>query len=196
MSAQVTNISATCGRPRSSDLPRCFQAKLESSDRFTSEDHELEIKGRIVSDHGQMIQGLLDEQSLHLHVEAFSSGDSERIPKGSGRVFSQRPCTLSITVYGPLELFDEIGSWFQEYEIYLQDPIQVGEIDVRYCNPHRLSFDGLESCALLSEFITHSSKPIEFAEVLSQPDLLDIMSCQANLEEAPQPTAIRTSMKR
>ncbi|ROW16619.1 hypothetical protein VPNG_01634 [Cytospora leucostoma] len=196
---RVTDISATCGRLkalRRSDLPRCFQAKFDSSDRFTSKDIELEIKGHIVSDHGQMIQGLLDEPSLQLHVEAFSSGDSETNPKNSGRVYIQHPCTLNITVYGPLNLFDEIGSWFQEYEIYLQDPIQVGELDVRYCNPHRLSFEGLESCPLLSEFINHNSKPFELPEILSQPDLLETLSCQADLEEAPQPTAISASLKR
>lgn len=194
ISVQVANISAHCDRPRRSDLPRSFQVTLNSSDRFTSKDNDLGIKGRIVSDHGQMIQGLLDEPSLSLEV--FCSVNDGTAPKNTGRVFLQHPCMLSITVYGPLEQFNDIGSWFQDYELYLQDPIQLGELDVRYCNPHRLSSDDLASCPLLSDFITQTSTLVGFEELVSQPDVLDILSSHADLEEAPQPTAIRASLKR
>lgn len=140
-----------------------------------------------------MIQGLLDEPSLHLEIVC--SVDSEPAPKDTGRVFKKYSCTLSITVYGPLELFDEIGTFFQEYEFYLQDPGQVGQRDVPYCNPHRLSSDNLTTCLLLSEFLKQNSKLVGFEDILGQPDLLDILSRHADLEEAPQPTAIRTTLK-
>lgn len=152
------------------------------------------IQGWIVSDQAQMIQGLLDEPSLHLEI--LCSVDSEPAPKDTGRVFKKYSCTLNITVYGPLELFDEIGAFFQEYEFYLQDPGQVGERDVPYCNPHRLSSDNLTTCLSLSEFLRQNSKLVGFEDILGQPDLLDILSSHADLEEAPQPTVIRTTLKR
>lgn len=191
---QVTDIYAKCGRSRQTDPPSAFQVRLTSSERFTSEDDELGIQGFVVSGHGQMLQGLLDESTLSLEV--ICSVDSKTAPENLGRVFMRHPCTLSITVYGHLDLFDEIGSWFQEYGLYLQDPIQVGERDVRYCNPHKLSTDDLTPCLLMSQYIRENSKLVGFEDVLNQPDLLDILSSHADLEEAPQPSVIRTVLKR
>lgn len=192
----MTNIPARCGDPRCCDLPRSFLANLDPPDRFTSKEDALGIQGRVVSDYGQIIHGLLDESSLQLEV--FCSVDSETASNNTraGRVLMKHHCTLSITVYGPLELFDEIGTWFQEYELYLQDPTRVGELDVRYCNPHRLSSNDLSSCVLISEFIAQNSTLFGFEEFVGQPDLLDILSSHADLEEAPQPTAIHTTLKR
>lgn len=122
--------------------------------------------------------------------------DSEGPSKALDRMFSQRPSLLNLTVYGPLMLFEEIGSYFEEYEVYLQDPVQVGEEDVRYCNPHRLSSEDLASCPLLSEFLARISHVVGFEAMSQEPDLLDILSSHAELDEHPQPQAIRTSLKR
>ena len=140
-----------------------------------------------------MIQGLLDEQTLDLHVSC--TLDSEPAARKSSRSSVQLACVLDITVYGPLDLFEEIGTWFQEYEVYLQDP-RVCHLDVRYSNPQRLSSDDLDSCPLLSEVVSQASRLVHLQDVMERPDLLDILSSHIELEETPQPAVIRTVLKR
>lgn len=95
-----------------------------------------------------------------------------------------------------MDLFGEIGSWFEEYDICLQDPDQLGVLDVKYCNPHRLFFCNLADCHLLSEQLKSNMSTTRYEEIVAQPDLLDILSSHSDLEEAPQPTAIQTILKR
>jgi hypothetical protein len=152
-----------------------------------------DFHGRIPTGHGQMIQGLLDEQALDLHISC--TIDGEPTAKKLTRSSVLLPCLLDITVYGPLELFEEIGTWFQEYEVYLQDP-RMCHLDVRYCNPQRLSSDDLDSCPLVSEVVGKASRLVQLRDIAEQPDLLDILSSHADLEETAQPTVIRTVLKR
>jgi hypothetical protein len=102
---------------------------------------------------------------------------------------------LEITVYGPLELFDEIGTWFEDYQVYLQDP-QDCHIDVRYYNPHRLSSDDLSSCPLVSEVILKGSKTLHLESMPQQEDLLDMLGSHDDLEETEQPKVIKGSLRR
>ncbi|KAI1439376.1 hypothetical protein F5Y02DRAFT_424071 [Annulohypoxylon stygium] len=104
-------------------------------------------------------------------------------------------CMLEITVYGPLDLYDEIGSWFQEYEIYLQDP-RTCHLDVKYYNPHRLLSDDLKSCPLVSELIDLASSLIPLKQITQQTDMLGVLCHSTDLEETPQPAAIRATLKR
>ncbi|RFN51448.1 alpha-1,6-mannosyltransferase subunit [Fusarium flagelliforme] len=65
----ILGISSRCeqkGIPQQ-NLPTRFPFKLESSTHFIAESKS-EIVGHIMSDHGQVVQGLLDETSLDLHT--------------------------------------------------------------------------------------------------------------------------------
>lgn len=59
---------------------------------------------------------------------------SEKRNQGSSR----RLCSVSVIIYGSVETFDDVGIFFQECGLYLQDPIGCDR-NVPYCNPHRLS---------------------------------------------------------
>lgn len=140
-----------------------------------------------------MIQGILEEPSLHLHITCIPKNDlSTRKLRRSSAPF---PCELEITVYGCVELFERVGIWFQAYGEYLQDP-RACHRDVKYWNPHRLSSDDLKSCPLLSQVISQASKLSSLQGIPEGPDLLDILSSNVELEEAPQPTTIQTPLQR
>ncbi|KAH8890569.1 hypothetical protein GQ53DRAFT_794641 [Thozetella sp. PMI_491] len=188
----VPDISARCSRPGSSTISSSFEVCLESSERFTAKDYP-EICGRIMSTHGQMVQGLLDEGTLHLHVMCAFENESTGQKKTQG--FSQIPCLLEITVYGPLGLFDEIGSWFEEYDIYLQDP-RICHMNVKYSNPQRLSSDDPNSFPLVSEVIAQKLQWVRLHAIPELPDVLDMISSDLELEETPQPSAIKTCLQR
>lgn len=126
-----------------------------------------------------MIDGLLSEKDLILHASC-----APELPRNQRRnaALSQIPCSIDISIYGPLELFDEIGDWFQDYDVFLQDP-RACNLDVRYLNPHRLSSDKFNTATLVSQVITQSSAHFNFQEIYERPDLLDLISGQENLEE-------------
>ena len=184
-------IAARC-ECRDSNDTSSFLVQIDSSDRFSGKDQP-NVRGRILSESGQMIQGLLDEPTLMLFASCILDG--ELTTRKSSRSSVPWPCVLDITVYGPLDIFDEIGSWLQEYDVYLQDP-QVCHLDVRYCNPHRMSSDDVDSCPLLSEIVSQISGLIHLDDITERPDLLEILSSRINLEESQQPTAVRTALKR
>jgi hypothetical protein len=139
-----------------------------------------------------MIQGLLDDTTLTLHVSC--THDPEPTNRRTARINLQSPCALDITVYGPFELFEQIGIWFEEYDVYLQDP-QTCHLDVKYCNPQRLSSADL-TFPLVSEVVSQSLGLAHLQDVVERPDLLDLISGQDDLEESPQPTLIKATLKR
>jgi SWI/SNF-related matrix-associated actin-dependent regulator of chromatin subfamily A3 len=139
-----------------------------------------------------MIEGLLEDGSINLLVACIP--EQPQASKKKGRNHTMLPCTLDITVYGPVELFDEIGQWFQDYEVYLQDPDKC-LLDSRYCNPQRMSSDDLGACPLVSEVVSRSLV-LAPTEIPEPTDFLDILSSHVELEETPQPSIIRANLKR
>lgn len=167
---------------------------LVSWDRFTSIEKNLNVHGRIPPEHGPIIQELLKESSLDLDVSCSIDGANSSIRPD--RSITQVSCSLFITIYGPFEIFNDIGEWLQENQIHLQDPTKVGSQDVKYCNPHRLSMEDFGSCLPVSACVWQNSKLNGLEEIEYRPDFLDILSSHADLKEASQPKAVRTSLQR
>ncbi|CAF3543347.1 unnamed protein product [Fusarium graminearum] len=175
-------------------LPTSFPVELQGSTRFSGKDLT-NVSGQISPDYSQMIQELLDETYLELHVscitDGFRSVNAQKPPRGPSTI----SCSLEISVYGPLEVFEELGTWFEHYQVYLQDPRECHQ-EVRYCNPHRLSTDDITSCPLLSDVISQSSNPLQLELIAQQSDLLDELCNHQNLEETPQPSVIKRELRR
>ncbi|KAM0300599.1 hypothetical protein ACHAPM_005870 [Fusarium culmorum] len=175
-------------------LPTSFPVELQGSTRFSGKDLT-NVSGQISPDYSQMIQELLDETYLELHVscitDGFRSVNAQKPPRGPSTIL----CSLEISVYGPLEVFEELGTWFEHYQVYLQDPRECHQ-EVRYCNPHRLSTDDITSCPLLSDRISQSSNSLQLELITQQSNLLDELCNHQNLEETPQPSVIKRELRR
>lgn len=166
---------------------------MESAQHFTTVGHE-HLQGTLHVDHGQMMQELLDDETIMLFITCTTS----KVDQSSHNSFKSSavtPCTLDVVIYGPPCLYEEIGDWFEQYEIFLQDP-RICHLDAKYFNPHRLSSADLSCCPLLSEVVSEFSTQIQLLEFSQQPDLLSIFSGHQDLEEAPQPARIRSALKR
>lgn len=191
-------MPARCYRLKSLGIPQQFLVEIipskDGPPTFTGTGDSIDVKGRITSEYAQLINGILEEASLRLEVSC--AVESDRTSKAPGQMSSQRRCLLNLILYGPVELFEEIGSYFEGYEIFLQDPVQNGEQDLRYCNPHRLSSQDISSCPLLSEFLLRTSQHAGFESIAQKPDLFDALSTHNELEEHPQPRAVQTILKR
>jgi hypothetical protein len=97
-------------------------------------------------------------------------------------------------MYGPMELFDDVGNFFEANEIFIQDPKGCNR-EVRYCNPHRLSSLNFDSSPWTSRFDGNVDLA-EMKDASTGPELLDLLDSQSNLAETPQPSAISTVLER
>lgn len=166
---------------------------MESAERFTSTEYE-QFQGRIHTDHGQMMQGLLEDSTLILFVTCTPSKGGQNTRKGF-KASVVLPCTLDVVVYGPLNMSEDIGSWFEDYDIYLQDP-QTCHLEAKYLNPHRLSSANVGSCSLLSEVVSKTGTLMQLSKIQPRPDLFSTLNSSTDLEEAPQPANMTSTLQR
>ncbi|KAF0315663.1 WD domain-containing protein [Colletotrichum asianum] len=169
----ICDLKGTCEQRGQEHLPGYFPVCLDSSSRFSSDKYQA-LRGQIQD------ECILDQQ--------------HGIAKKKRRGHLALACSLEISVYGPFELFDDIGGWFQDYEVYLQDPA-ICYLDTKYCNPQKISSDDILFCPMVSDVIS-SSFTLTPKELPEPSDFLDILSSHVELEEAPQPSAIRAVLKR
>ena len=139
-----------------------------------------------------MLSALLTEPDLHLQLSCTTAPDlstqrntsrNTKRTKHSSKVSTY----LSVIVYGPMELFDDIGKFFDGYELYLQDPYGCDQ-NVRYRNPHRIS--GRDPVAPM----TFELRPLAFSheETVSPCDILVGFESDEILPESESPPALKT----
>ncbi|RWA04745.1 hypothetical protein EKO27_g10360 [Xylaria grammica] len=140
---------------------------------------------------------ILDEPTVQLQVSCTFDGTDGEKPKRVRSASRIIPCSLNIVIYGPLSLSEELGDFFQSYDIYLQDPRHCDR-QVKYCNPHRLSSTDPTSLPMTSE-INSIMNAIELGApelIPERSELLAILNTIEELPEAQQPEAIRTTLER
>ncbi|GAB1316916.1 alpha-1,6-mannosyltransferase [Madurella fahalii] len=187
----ITGIVGSC--PSRVSTGSRYSVQLESANSFAAVD-DATLTGRISSDFTFLVTNLLDEKELELEVSLSVTEDSMK-PAGKPRpqrvVTASRPCSLDIVLYGPMSLFEDIGSYLQDYDIYLQDPVDCKR-HVLYCNPHRLPPLDPTAKAFTSDLATLGMHRQEMDDVGARPDLLDILNSQEDLLEARQPPSVKT----
>ncbi|KAF5231676.1 hypothetical protein FAUST_9143 [Fusarium austroamericanum] len=115
----VTYISAKLDQKGATQrLAASFPVQLEDSTRFFGKDLS-DICGQISPEYSKMIQELLGEAYLELHVSCIIGGflslNAQKPPRGPSPI----SCSLEISVYGPLGVFEELGTWFEHYQLEL-----------------------------------------------------------------------------
>ncbi|ORY10880.1 hypothetical protein BCR34DRAFT_653973 [Clohesyomyces aquaticus] len=96
---------------------------------------------------------------------------------------------LSVIVYGPLVLMEDLGQFFQNNNWYLQDPMGCDR-NVPYRNPHLLSgFDDVVQCTFDLKTVI-----IESEEIERRTDLLDGLQTIELLPEADDPPSLKTRL--
>ena len=155
--------------------------------------------GRFSSDYIDIVQALLDESSLRLQASCTVGGPLSLKEREKATRFGPMslPCEVSIIVYGPTHLMNNVGEFFQELDMYLQDPKHC-DWDVRYCNPHRLSSLDIGSCPMTSDLGRQSPELDQalFQVIASESDVFDILDAHQNIPEAPQPMLILPTLKK
>ena len=98
--------------------------------------------------------------------------------------------SISAILYGPKWLSEHIGTFCQDSEIYLQDPLGCDR-DVLYCNPHRISSDQGVCCTTFE--LERASIDVVVTN-LHIADALDVLSASRTLGEMETPRWLKTKL--
>lgn len=155
-------------------------------------------KGTIAADCNYIVAALLEEPELILDITCRES--STILPKqprsiqANGAISSTSGCLINITIYGRSSLFEDLGSFFEDHDVHLQDPEDCTRI-VPYHNPHKLpSGDG--RVILTSDLMKRDAISTFIEDEQRGADLLDELTSQQDLAEAQQPPSIRAKLQR
>ena len=146
------------------------------------------VEGVVGPREAQVLRTLSQDGQLDMQI--FLSPSDNGIKEGRNQ---QSAAALTIIVYGPLDLFDDVGDFFQTCNMYLQDPVGCDR-NVRYCNPHRLS--GLDVEAPMTLDLDSAHQHMHISEISGNIDLLEGLNAPIDLPETESPPALVTSLLR
>ncbi|KAE9982043.1 hypothetical protein EG327_005975 [Venturia inaequalis] len=181
--------------PSISDPPSAFSAAVQllSCSTFIVAG-QTKVQGSIDTASSQLLQALLDEPVIDLQVLCEISPLAANVSKSQARARSRMPCKIAIIIYGPNNLFEDVGKFFEEHGICLEDPNGCDR-DVLYRNPHRMTCSDASECVLTLELDT----PTIATKLIHLPvtkDLLEDFNNSEDLAEAPQPIGLNTKLVR
>lgn len=190
---QVQDLQGTCKFPVVE--AQTYSITVGRDGSFHGLDSDLP-KGTVSADSSYIITSLLDEPELILDMtcrkDDAAAQKQPRSSQANGAVSSSK-CLINITLYGRSSLFEDVGSFFEDYDRHLQDPESCKHI-VPYHNPHKLPrSDG--TVTLTSDLVKRVAASL-FIEDQRGADLLDELTSQQDLAEAAQPPSIRSTLQR
>lgn len=168
-----------------------FSVCLDDSQRFQYIE-DPSIKGQIDSEFTYITAALFDEEELELQVNCYI--DATHSSKSRLAAPTSTLCHLSIIVFGPSHLFDDVGSFFEDHNLYLRDPVNCAR-NALYRNPHRLSMTA-GSTVWTSDLEKEHANAVVLETTQTRPELIDILNSQEDLVETEQPGSIMSVMKR
>jgi len=165
------------------------------NDRTLFDDFGLPL-GNIQQDVAGVLRLLSSERGVELQLSCFPKTSSFPLRSVSrGHDATHAAESLSVIIYGPMTVYDEIGEFLQDVGMYLQDP-QDCDRKVRYRNPHRLS--GLdEDAPMTSELRKLQPQEKSAEELLQSPiDVFSDFETLTLLSETISPDCLATELYR
>jgi hypothetical protein len=153
-------------------------------------------QGNIQEDVAGVLRLLSSEGGVELQLSCFPKTSSFSFRSVShGRDVNHAAESLSVIIYGPMTVYDEIGQFLQDMGMYLQDP-QYCDRKVTYRNPHRLS--GLdEDAPMTSELRKLQPQEKRAEELLQTPiDVFSDFETHTLLSETISPNCLATELYR
>lgn len=155
-------------------------------------------KGKISTGSNIILAGLLDEPEIILEIscrqDMSTAPKQARAQQVNSVTLSMKRCLVNIIIYGRSSLLDDVGSFFEEHDIHLQNP-EGCQMIVPYNNPHKLPAPD-ETVILTSDLKGPHTNPIFIIEEQRGAELLDELESQHDLAESEQPPSIQTMLQR
>lgn len=199
----MISLPGSCKGPPTSIQPAIagFPVTIEPDCSFKSESIDLAYCGKFSTEYDLIVRAMLRAPALRL--QALCAIDPSQTLRLKGNLKAQfgevmQQCTLHLIVYGPADMCDNVGDFFQQADVYLQDPKNCDQ-NVKYCNPHRLSSLDPSCCPMVFNLSKENTNAegIIFEPVGRPHNTPELISdAHENLPETHSPEdIIRTSLK-
>jgi hypothetical protein len=134
-----------------------------------------------------ILQALLDDGAIHLQILLAPrlGSDSTGRSDVKGNTLSS---AVWVNVYGPADLSNDIGDFFQSCDLYLQDPVECDR-NVPYINPHCMATE--EEPPMTFDLQLSSGQT---SSKIMEPDFLDTLVTPLRLPELDTPQGLRTEL--
>jgi SWI/SNF-related matrix-associated actin-dependent regulator of chromatin subfamily A3 len=152
-----------------------------------SVDGDLDV-GYLDTKSAEVMKVLLEDDVIETQV--FLSSPTAPISGKRNSANCRETGSASVIIYGPIDLFEDIGSFFQACGLYLQDPVGCDR-NVQYCNPHRLSAPDAQM--QLTFDLGLMSRDVSVRQ-LQDIDSLDQFISSKDLPEMDTPHLLRTQL--
>jgi hypothetical protein len=166
---------------------REFEVELDNSQGFHCI-NDASIRGQIGLDFIDVTNACCDNEDLTLQLLCYADATQSSIAPVS------IPCRLDMILFGPHSLFDDVGSFFEEHNIFLQDPIGCSQ-NLLYRNPHKLSTESGPDIWTF-DLVEKSATTVTVENVHDSFESIGILNSQQDWAESQQLGSIRTSMQR
>lgn len=187
---EIVDLHARILQDTATILPDAFPVLFHSSETFSFDMPGIHVKGNVSSPESDIISGLLEESAIRLQ-----STCSVR-PQGTHSLQNtiEVSCSLSIIIYGPISMAEDVGSFLGDVGVFLQDPFGCVR-NVKYCNPQRLSTH--EEADFQTTFECDSTTgPAHLEDFHSRKGVIEAFHSNDNLHETEQPEILKTTLRR
>jgi SWI/SNF-related matrix-associated actin-dependent regulator of chromatin subfamily A3 len=165
---------------------------VRGSNRTVILEDDPSFLGHLSENAARVLDVLSAEKDVHLQF--LFSATRRHVPstKTRGRLITPPVAPhLSVILYGPLRIFDDVGEFLEKCQVYLQDPKGCHR-NVRYRNPHRLSGLSPDAPWTIEQEIEES---LVRCEILRRPvDYLAEVDSRKDLPETISPRCLTTSL--
>ncbi|KAF2001861.1 hypothetical protein P154DRAFT_521342 [Amniculicola lignicola CBS 123094] len=147
--------------------------------------------GKLDAQSSDILEVLTNDVNLHTQILICSPMG---VTRSQGQRYLDEPkvtTTVLVIIYGPIELFEDIGSFFQECGLYLQDPTGCDR-NVPYRNPHRLQSHTMENL-MTYDLCSHSGSVS--ATQSYDVDVLDAFVTPRDFSELETPSLLSIQLK-
>ncbi|KAK5987284.1 SMARCA3-like protein [Cladobotryum mycophilum] len=135
----IIDVTATCHVPTTANPLQRHLVKFQDALNFVNDEFT------------NLMHVLYEEPGFELEVSVSLKETTQSTTSGSqGRTYGlPRKHSLAVIIYGPFELFDDVGDFFEQRDLYLQDPDESIEMEDVVVRPELL--DILDSQEDLAE---------------------------------------------
>ncbi|KAL9622787.1 MAG: hypothetical protein Q9160_002906 [Pyrenula sp. 1 TL-2023] len=164
-------------------------ANVVNDEATLSEYFNWETQGKVSSPESDLISGLLEESAIRLQSTcAVRQHKVSTLHKAS-----EVPCSLSIIIYGPIDLSEDIGHYLGDVGVFLQDPLGCIR-NVKYSNPQRLSTSNEEIYQMTFDF-DNPKGPAHLEDFHTRKGAVEAFHSDDHLPETEQPGILKTTMR-
>ena len=155
------------------------------------------VVGKLESRYSNILQALRDEEDVELQGYVVRRVSQEP-PKDQAKKTSKqstssrvRPVYLSVILYGPMELFEVIGEFFEQCSEFLQSPLHCDR-NLPYRNPQSLS--GRDTNPPMTFQLEADLYRPQIETIVQGPDPSAALETEDKLPETEAPSSIKTSL--